>query len=184
MKSGFLKTAFFLFFAIMALVMVVNAPAQKSLKSDHLDFLVLESDALYFRNLRQFYYSKTTRNDAQYELFRLKSTSDADYRNPAQFVIVNNWRNDMAYIMLSIDSALMLPDRFVIAATDTFDISAMNMEDQQYLASRVYSSLSDDEASYALVSDQNKIVDVWATKEAKKHLKIVLQDYFKLVGAL
>jgi predicted HNH restriction endonuclease len=185
MKLGFLEKAMVLFVLGLVVLFVFATPAQKQLKEDQLDFTVLESDALYFKNLRQYYYVKRTREDAKFDLFCLKSTSDASSQKMANFMIISNWLNDMAYVKLLVDSNKIVSYRMVITAgADTFNIASMNMEEHQYLASKVYASFASEEGKYILLSEQEELVEVWKTHEERKRIKRILQDYFKLVGAL
>jgi hypothetical protein len=185
MKFGFLQKALALFIFSLAILFLVATPAQKELKMDRLDFTVLESDALYFRNLRQYFYAKKTREDANFDMFYLKPSENDSGQIAANFTIVSNWLSDMAYIMFTVDSTLIEPDRLVISATsDTISIVVMNMEDHQYLASRVYISYGLDECKYFLMDERKSKVEIWKTREDRKKVKIILKDYFKLVGAL
>lgn len=185
MKLGFLHKALMLFFLGLVLLFAFTTPAQKELNADRLDFTVLESDALYFRNLRQYFYTKKTREDANYDLFYLKSSENDSSQNAANFTIVSNWLNDMAYIMFTVDSSRIEPNQLVVSAfSDTFLLEAMNMEEHLYLASRVYASFADDVCQYFLL-DQNQVaLEIWKTREDRKKMKRVLKDYFNLVGAL
>jgi hypothetical protein len=185
MKLGFLHKALILFFLGLVILFAFTAPSQKELNTDRLDFSVLESDALYFRNLRQYFYTKRTREDANYDLFYLKSNGNDSSQNAANFTIVSNWLNDMAYIMFTVDSSRIEPNHLVVSSfSDTFLLDAMNMEEHQYMASRVYASFVDDACQYFLVDENQAMLEIWKTREDRKKMKRVLKDYFRLVGAL
>jgi len=185
MKFGFLgKSLLVVFIGLIALAIISN-PAQKQLKIKQLDFKVLESDELYFKNLRQYYYEKKTREDAGFNLLNLKESNANQEIRKSYFTIVTDWRNDAAYIMLSVDSSLIIPHRLTISSPlDTFIISEMNMERHQHVASKVYSALEDEKVSFYLLSAQNQEIEIWADHEERNLLKRILKDYFKLVGAL
>ena len=83
---------------VLIFLMFATQPEHKPLKSSVLGFKVLESDALFFKNLRQFYYDKEFHEDAGYELFRHPDQKPLDSHEP-RLVILNNWLMDEAYIM-------------------------------------------------------------------------------------
>lgn len=185
MNFGFLQKALALFIFSLAILFLIATPAQKELKMDRLDFTVLESDALYFRNLRQYFYAKKTREDANFDMFYLKPTENDSSQIAANFTIVSNWLNDMAYIMFTADSSMIDPHQLVISATaDTFILGSMNMEEHQYLASSVYDSFALDECQYFLLDEGKSKLEIWKTREDRKKVKRILKDYFRLVGAL
>ena len=170
---------------VLIFLMFATQPEHKPLKSSVLGFKVLESDALFFKNLRQFYYDKEFHEDAGYELFRHPDQKPLDSHEP-RLVILNNWLMDEAYIMFenkdgsSIHAKLRVKNE---VDEIVYDLQGANAVQQQEIAAGMYYSLADAQSSFLIYKDDTW-VPIWDSESKRKIIKGILKDYFKLVGSL
>lgn len=109
LKKGLVLT----FLGLLILVIAFHDP-DVAPNSDRVNFRVPESNALYFKNLRQFYYEKEEREDARFELFRFKTRPADSTKADVRFAIVSNWLQDEAYIMAEATGHALVNDTMVI----------------------------------------------------------------------
>lgn len=178
------------FFLAWLIAMVVFAwasfPEHKPLKkSKEIAFRVLENEELYFKNVRSFYYDKEVREDAQFDLYRIRTRRKDSTVPTVNFVIVNNWRMDEAYVLAeqNFDAGDELLIRHRSAPDEPYDTLALNLSNnaEHYAFARaVYSALAEEEQLevmkgrrfYPLYQDGKELGSILKT----------LKDYFKLVG--
>jgi hypothetical protein len=178
-----------LFLATMAalvLIMIVFYDEASMIKQEKLGFHVLESDELFFKNIRQYYYEREWQKEAQFELFRFEKRIKAIDEPTLNFTIVCNWLHDQAYILPEIEG---VPDSlnysFCIVTADSlvYNMGLINNEDNLMIAFNTYKALINDESRFYLRSeDQWK--QVFKTVAQRNAVKQVLKDFFKLTGAL
>ena len=152
------------------------------------DFHVLESDAIYFKNLRQYYYQREERKDAGFEIFRLRDRSEDTTTANISFAIVSNGMHDQAYIMLEWNNLAQRNDsiHLLIRQRDsdkTFSLGSENMEKHLALALNIYRALIDPASSFTLMTEDGH-VDIWMSSFERNRLKRMLKDSFKLIGVL
>ncbi len=184
-----LKTAFVLTLAGLVFLAWVTAPVHPRLKSGIIDAHVLESDDLYFKNIRKAYYQVEIREDAKFELLRYKDrwvASDGMASGPF-FTIVSNPRFDEAYLMLEwadefLRDSLTLE---VLGGAEKFKFTTTGegVAVHASIAASLFENLYDGELKfYALY--QGKREEIWKTEGQRKVLRTVFKDYFRLVGAI
>lgn len=156
------------------------------LKEEKLGFHVLESDELFFKNLRQYYYDREWAEAAKFELFRLEKRMITKGEPTLNFTIVCNWLQDQAYILPEIDGGFdSLNYSYCIVATDSllYDMGSTNNEDNLELAFNTYQALLDDESRFFLKFG-SEWKQMFVTVAHRNTIKQVLKDFFKLTGAL
>ena len=172
----------------MVVTLVMVAPEDRPIKIETADFRMPENEEIYFKNIRSFYYSLEEREDAGFNLYRLKKRR-IDTLNPNfQLAIVQNWRQDQAYIIFETNDAWEKPDTMQLAVSDgnnhdTIRISTWNSIEQYFFSAHLYMALREKENTYQLLVN-NKWTPTLANGDDRSNLKIVLKDYFKLVGKM
>jgi hypothetical protein len=181
-----------MFFAVIGALIILavsTAPSQPSLKMDRFGSHVMESNELYFKNLRQFYYARSHREDAGFDFFRYKDrwegmeqTSDS-----LRFAIVFNPRMDEAYILAEWHDEPLSDSLFVrmesARGIHELLLPTGGVEDQLLFAQQMYDMLGDDEAKFTYQYKQASGT-LYASPDVRSSVKMVLRDYFRLVGAL
>jgi hypothetical protein len=150
------------------------------------DYHVLESDEIYFNNTRAVLYRTDERIELQKQGFKshrynkqLRDTSQP-YVN---FTIVNNWRQDMAYILLEPSAKSHLPIIHTIVVGDTaIDINLVKMgfEEHYELAAVLFEQSLSFQRPF-LLHDGDSLL-LYGTQGNEKANQTVLKDYFRLIG--
>lgn len=170
---------------VLVLLIFATQPEHNLLKKRELSFIVLESDALFFKNLRQYYYDKEFHEDAGYELFRHPDQKPLDVHEP-RLVILNNWLMDEAYIMFENKDGSPIQAKLRVKNDGNeivYDLQGANANQQQQIAAEIYQSLVGSKSTFQIFKDNNWVV-IWDTESKRKTINGVLKDYFKLVGSL
>ena len=167
---------------LVALV-VLTAPDVHLLREDRIGFDVRESDHLYFRNLRQFYYRSEPTQNGQFDLFRLKRFKEVS-TSPLEWVIISNWRQDQAYIYLQGSEELTgkLELRSPGEERVAFKLDNLNAQDHLSIAVEAYDALQRQGVAIFWLSEQ-EAVEVWVEPEERIAMITVLKDFFKLTGS-
>lgn len=175
------------FVGLLFIAMMLAAPSEQALNREKLSFHVLESDQLYFKNLRQFYYSTEIREDAGFAIHRPKNQEVDSLKPSLNFAIVVNDRQDEAYIMAEwyspnqSDSILFEVNAGQLS--QKYSLSRDNMQKHLELASLVFDAIQKEDAAFFLDSEANRI-EIWPKRSDRNLIKRVLKDYFKLTGGL
>jgi hypothetical protein len=167
-------------------LMIVFYDESAMLKKEKLGFHVLESDELFFKNLRQYYYEREWVEAASFELFRFEKRIKAKSEPVLNFTIVCNWLQDQAYILPEVEGVIdSLNYSYCIVTTDSlvYDMGSTNNEDNLELAFNTYQALLDDESRFFLKSGL-EWKQILTTVAQRNTVKQVLKDFFKLTGAL
>jgi hypothetical protein len=159
-----------------------TAPDVKRVNFTDLDFHVNASDRLYFKNLRQFYYSVSQTETNQFERFTLKTSEEG--AEVVQFEILNNWRIDEAYIRLASVEKVQSPIiSYHYGLRKNWELTTLNAEDHLIMAGELFEVLQADTAlvtlSYGSVSEP-----IWQENESRAAALTLLKDYFRLIGGL
>ncbi len=155
---------------------------------EDVDFHVQESEALYFRNLRQIYYSKEVRDDAQFDIFRLKGLELDSGEAEIGFAIINNWLHDQAYIKLEATDLAMEGDSIYLMiqhdeSDTTLSLGNEGMQSHLNIAVQIYKAMASDASIFTLRAGEGQ-EEIWNETERRNSIKRLLKDYFKLIGAL
>ena len=184
-----LKYLFIGWFVLMLLILVITFPEDRPIRLDTASFTMPENEEIYFKNLRSYYYNMELREDANFKLYRIK-THASDTNLPGfSFVIVQNWLNDEAYVLLEPHSGWEKPDTLQLAITgedtpsDTLRIARWNNVEHYTFASHFYMALRDADNQFFLETRKGWI-PVFERGDERLSLKKTLKDYFKLVGKM
>ncbi|GAB5538833.1 MAG: hypothetical protein Salg2KO_09360 [Salibacteraceae bacterium] len=169
----------------LVLVSILPQPDHKVLNMSRVTPHVLESNALFFKNLRQYYYDKMEDEKSGYTIFSHPDQKKLNALTP-KFRIVDNWRHDEAYILMDIDESLRNGAEMVMKTpSDEFRYSINNMTSAKSLELAVclYDALRQDSVMFFIEQNEHRVA-IWSSPEERSVLKTILKDYFKLIGAL
>ncbi|NQV52351.1 MAG: hypothetical protein HQ500_04170 [Flavobacteriales bacterium] len=184
-----LKTAFVLTLAGLVFLAWATAPDHPKVNSESIEAGVLESDELYFKNLRKAYYQVELREDAGFEMLRHKDrwrASDGMASGPF-FTIVSNPRFDEAYVMLEWEDEPLRDSLFIEVQNGvekikfTFEVGGVAAHAS--IAASLFENFYDQELKFYAVY-QGKREEIWKTEWQRKVLRTALKDYFRLVGTI
>lgn len=166
-----------------------QADKKKETNPEQVKFSTSDASELFFRNVRQLYYDKTTMKDTQIEVYRIKGRDKTEDRPLLHLAIAINWRNDEAYILLEPNAYLQQSDTLKIMWQDStgqqqgnYYFHAGTKEDQFRLAANIYHSIQQKHQLY-LVEDGQKVR--WLNdKLSREAFRKTVVDYFRLVDLL
>lgn len=184
-----LKFAFLASLVALIALAIATAPDYATVKMDKLNGHTLESDELYFKNIRRFYYEVEHKKEASMDVLRHKSRWKGVLEvHQGPFVsIVLNPKFDEAHALFEWNDG-PLDGQLVLEMQDPKDTTRLELhfpdtDSQRAIAAQLYEALHRSEFGW-LAHYQGQTVKVWTTNEERQTLKTVLKDYFRLVGAL
>lgn len=190
-SMNFKKHTLFKAFAIWFLGMIALAyftyPGYRAVPLTEPNFHTLESNDLYFKNIRSFYYFQKTDSASDFELYQLKSLANNYPNLPITPILIRNWRFDESYLHFQTDTALFANDSVWIyfednqQLTDSSLVFPVNSFGQYATAVKLWNKVNQGTKVYAWVHPKKKQY-LFAEQNEQKHLLTILKDYFKLVG--
>lgn len=183
-----LKWFFLGWFVVMIFLALWTFPEHKPLRSIDLHpFHVQENEEIYFKNIRSFYYDFEHREDANFHIYRLKERAKDSLHPTLQFAIVNNWRNDEAYILTELPCINCAKGGLIFPTATTVDTlfpQLFNAEQHWELAVKTYEQLTQDQPILLLTQEKQTAVQLFTNEEERLQTLRVLKDYFKLTSRL
>tara|TARA_R110000868_G_scaffold236861_4_gene490927 strand:+ start:996 stop:1556 length:561 start_codon:yes stop_codon:yes gene_type:complete len=185
MKSKLGKWLFIWLLGMTAMVVLIALlfPG-KHVDLKEINFKTSSSSRIYFKNMRSYFYDSEQDKASNYQLNRI-STREIDDSNTFNFIIIDNWLLDEAYIMLETnlvdfpDSSIKI--KYVESNEEKFiQLKEANNEANYIFAAQLYEVIS--RKNQLSIYQSNK----WTpfSQEELKSLKKSLEDYFKLVGKI
>ena len=184
-----IKVGFGLAIVGLVILALATAPDQPAVRWNRLDSHMLESDELYFKNLRRFYYEAESREKAKLEILRLKDRwrSNDGRPNGPHLAIVMNPLHDEAHIMFQWKDSVLTDSLFLEgrAEDEKFQLAVgvQGMDVHREKAALLYHFLAQVEGDIEAGYMQERRF-VWESEEERKGVRMVLRDYLKLIGAI
>jgi len=157
-------------------------PTAKEISLDEINFKTTESSALYFKNIRSYFYDLEEEKKSGFKIYRL-SSRPATAKNKLHFMILHNWRMNEAYIMAEseqIDKGKASMRLLIGQSNDTISLDGADAEANFRFAAQLFTAMEKEESVSLLSNDEAYSFEQSELKSIKKCLK----DYFKLVGKL
>jgi len=168
----------------MLILTVTFLPESRPEKIDSVSFNTNEADELYFKNVRQFYYSTSNEGEGAFEVHRLNSLKNTDDLI-LPFAIYHSWRANEAFIRL--DTTFSNKYKHAVLLKDSAGIRVQvcplpepDNFSQYLFAKETYKSLK----QKSKVGLAYNGADMWFTETTSKSIRQCLTDYFKLTGKL
>jgi len=183
-----LKSVFLTWFGIMVLILAFTMPSMRPIDLEEVKFHTTESSELYFKNIRTYFYEIWDDPKSGFVHYRIKSRNQSSDQPSVNFVILNNWRFDEAYVFAEGNEALETLEGLTLSIVTKSDSSAFHFNqftnyEHWLLAGSVYMALNNQETRFWLSSDR-KVVEIYRGEDERKSLQKTLNDYFKLVGKI
>lgn len=178
---------------LMGLAVVVfgacNPDKTKRVSAEGSKFSTSDASELFFKNVRQLYYDKTTMEEAKLDVYRIKDRNKAEDQPVLSLSIVINWRYDEAYLLTEPNHYLQELTPLKILWQDTitrqqgyYNFHAGSKEDHFKFATQIYQSIQNEHQFY-LIKDDEK-VDFLRDKRSREAFRKTMFDYFRLVDLL
>jgi hypothetical protein len=176
-----------IFFTAMLLLSILW-PYEQQLQHWDLEpnYLVKESDEIFFNNTRIHQYRTEEREELAQQGFKvhryLKCTYDTT-QPLLNFTIINSWRTDQAYIIAEPNARSYFADTVLIALDDsvaTLSLDHMDFADHYRLAAWVFQNALDYRRAFIVQGRDSLLLN--GTQSNEKANQAVLKDYFRLVG--
>jgi len=189
-----LKRVFIAWFVFMVVILAFTMPESRPIDLDEVSFHTTESSELYFKNVRSFFYEIWDDPKSGFVHYRIKSRNGDSLVPSINFMILNNWRFDEAYVMAEGNGALSTLEGLTLSIvtpedSSTFTFDRFTNYEHWMTAGRVYMALRDDRSRFWLSGPQGnalgrEALKIYTESEERKSLRKTLGDYFKLVGKI
>lgn len=147
-------------------------------------FVMPDDAELFFRNVRQIYYNRSS-PDGKWQAYRFKDFYEGNDRPLITPVIVINWLQDEAYLLVDTNEFLSEEDflSVVIADTiqhksDTITLSQRGRENMLEFASRIYEGVQ--HQSPMFVKSKNQYLPLLDNEDDRESFRITMSDYYRL----
>lgn len=157
-----------------------NVDKFKKVDPGALDFTTTDQSELFFRNVRQSSYHIEENAEAGLFLYRHKKWDTGQAFTP---MIVFNWRNDRAYVMIEPEAA---HDSIglIIGSKDGRRLQLTyvqgDMKEQLLFLTAVYNGIA--ESSEILVASAGGEHPVFSSRAQMDIFRIIMYDYYRLTG--
>ncbi len=170
----FLNRVFLVFLGCFIAIIMAFPPGPKLVTSSDPIFDVKASNALFFHNIRSFYYERKEWPERKMIGFNHKKTAD----HPLQIMILQHQINQQIYLRLYwLDS---VPNTALIINQETFFLEDKNSEYHWQAGKALYHSLQNEEQVFKLSEHKKEIL--YNDEKSKQKALEVLYDYFHAVG--
>lgn len=189
-----LKRVFIAWFGLMVVVLAFTMPESRPIDLEEVSFQTTESSELYFKNVRSYFYEIWDDPKSGFVHYRIKSRNKDSLKPTINFLLLNNWRFDEAYIMAEGNDALSTLEGLTLSIATSEDSSSYTFDnftnyEHWMLSGRIYMALRDDRSRFWLSGPKSnasgrEALEVFTEGEDRKSLKKTLRDYFKLTGKI
>ncbi len=140
---------------------------------------------LYFKNIRSIHYEMTTEPDTRIDLYKFRRFSETDRRPILYPVIVDNWMQDEAYLLIRPnDYRGGIPDMLQVEWQNTRDsgrylLQSADWTDQHRFAQQLYQSLQE-KHQLLLLDKEGNFVPLFDDKQDQISFLTTMRDYYRL----
>lgn len=145
-------------------------------------FHVDDSNRIYFQNVRGIYYDREVRSDAGMTLYRPGKRFQSDTLPTLDLVILLNPKKDEAYIYFELKNAdwpIQIRAN-TNGATQEFNFANGNNLEHFELLKKLQPLITQDTDFELILEDIS--YPLWTGKKEKDGLKMILEDYFRLLN--
>ena len=171
---------------LLILLQACNADQIKKVDFEELDFETDDASELFFKNIRQSSYLTEENTEAGVFLFRHKEWPIADDGPVFVPVIVFNWRQDKAYMMIEWvsfeegDMPIELLAQKKGQEAQSITYTTGNVREQLLFLTRIYNAIVDG-AAIMIIKD-GVAQPFFQTDNQRQLFRIIMFDYFRLTG--
>lgn len=176
-------------FVLLLFVLACEGSKQKEISEAKAKYTTSDASEIFFKNVRSIYYEKTSMDEANLDVYRIKERAQADDYPLLNLSIVVNWRFDEAYVLTEPNLYLQQMDTLRIVWQDTlqndsgeFQFSGGNKDAHFRLATQLYQSIQAKRQLYIWHDHQQ--IPFMRQREDREAFRKTMVDYFRLVDLL
>lgn len=179
-----LKSAVRGLFLLLMVSTACKIDRDKPVDQDKFTFVMPDDAELFFRNVRQIYYNRSS-PDGKWQAYRFKDFYEGNERPLIMPVIVINWLQDEAYLLVDSNEFLGEEDFLSVVIndtlqhkTDTIMLSQRGRENMLEFASRVYEGIQ--HQSPMFVKSKTEYLPLLNDEDDRESFRITMSDYYRL----
>lgn len=167
------------FFGIVLLIISFGCVPDKNeeVNKSELNFSTTDASELYFKNVRESYYSVDDRQDQGIKVFVYEDWNLEATYPLLNLSIVYNWQNDKAFVMAN-PNPYFPESAQIVVGSDTVLFEQSNMKQQLEVASAIYNGIVREETISILVNNEWK--NLFSNSQDKQNFKITMYDFYRL----
>lgn len=170
--------------AIFLLCVSCQIDKGKQVDRDKFDFKTGDDTELFFKNVRQSYYTLEENKQAKFNLFRFESTPRVTDRPQLTPTIVINYLKDEAYVMIEpnafFEDYQPITFQWQDSALQTGEITlpAYNREAMLEFSTQVYEAILKNHDFTVLLNEER--YDILTDSKEREAFRVVMSDYYRL----
>lgn len=179
-----LKSAVRGLFLLLMVVVACKIDRDKPVDRDKFTFVMPDDAELFFRNVRQIYYNRSS-PDGKWQAYRFKDFYEGNDRPLIMPVIVINWLQDEAYLLVDSNDFLGEEDFLSVVINDTLQhkadtitLSQRGRENMLEFASRIYEGIQ--HQSPIFVKSKSEYLPLLDNEDDRESFRITMSDYYRL----
>ena len=176
----------FLIGLLLIIASLAGCKIDRDKKVDRLKFQfeVGDDSELFFRNVRQIYYDRSS-PDGTWQAYRFGDRYQGNDRPMILPVIVINWLQDEAYLLIDTNELLSEEDDLQVIISDTStlkkDTLILNQRGRERMlefGSRLYEAIQTNQKM--TVKSKGKLVPLLMERDDRETFRITMSDYYRL----
>ena len=176
-----------IFFGVILLFVVIACKIDRKghVDRDKFTFSYTDDSYLFFRNVRQIYYDITDLPKAKWLAYRHADRYTGASRPALHPVIVVDWHNKRANLLIETNELLHEEDELVIREVDRktgarfgYRLTERGKENMLEFATRLYEGIIAENDLFILY--ESDFVPLFANEDEADHFRVVLADYYRL----
>jgi len=173
-----------LLFLVLLLLVGCKIDRDKEVDRTKFQFTMGDDSELFFRNVRQLYYDRYS-PDGTWQAYRFSDRYLKNNRPVILPVIVINWLNDEAYLLIETNELLSKEDYLCVtltnpqtSKTDTLILNERGRERMLEFGSRLYEAMKSNERIAA--KSQGTFVPILKEEVGREAFRITMSDFYRL----
>ncbi len=172
-----MKHSIFLFTLIILNVSCIT-DKEKIVEFENFSFETSDASELYFKNIRESYYHLEEKGGLK--IYRLKKYDDLD-TFLIKPILIYNWRNDLAYVMLESNGSIDLKEEIVISwKNESRSWVIRNIKDHFSILNHINNLIKKDETIWITI--KGKKILLFSSILEKSYFSLILYDLHKITN--
>jgi hypothetical protein len=172
---------------ILIIMLLPGCKIDRDKKVDRVKFQFETGDdsEIFFRNVRQIYYDRTSPPDGTWQAYRFSNRYHGNARPVILPVIVINWLKDEAYLLIDTNEMLSEEDYLEVIITDSVtsksDTLTLNQRGREHMlefGSKLYEAIQANEKIE--VRSKGKFLPVLNEDIDRETFRVTMSDYYRL----
>jgi hypothetical protein len=173
-----------LLFLVFLLQVGCKIDREKEVDRSKFQFKIGADANLFFRNVRQIYYDRSS-PDGTWQAYRFSDRYTGNDRPVIEPVIVINWLQDEAYLLIDVNDLLGEEDMIIVTIsdahankTDTLYLNQRGRERMLEFGSKLYEAIQANRK--VAVQSKGEFVPVFNDEIDREAFRITVSDFYRL----